>query len=105
MNINQLSQTVNPGTSASTATSSSTGASSSAGTSSNSQITSNDFITLLVTQLQQQDPSNPVDPTQFVSQLVQFNTLEQIMQINQAVQNYAASATTNPPASTSAVNP
>jgi flagellar basal-body rod modification protein FlgD len=99
MNINQLSQAVNSGTSASTGTTANTGATS------NSQLTSNDFITLLVTQLQEQDPSNPVDPTQFVTQMVQFNTLEQVMQINQILQNYANSATTNPPASTSAVNP
>ena len=92
MNISQLSQAVNPGTSASTSTAL------------NNQLTSNDFITLLVTQLQQQDPSNPVDPTQFVTQLVQFNTLEQVMQINQILQSYAASAATNPPASTSAAS-
>ena len=93
MNINQLSQASNSETNSS----SSTGP--------NNQLTGNDFITLLVTQLQQQDPSNPVDPTQFVTQLVQFNTLEQVMQINQILQSYATSATTNPPASTSAVNP
>jgi flagellar basal-body rod modification protein FlgD len=101
MNINQLSQATNSATTQ--ATNSATNSSSS--TAPNSQLTSNDFITLLVTQLQQQDPSNPVDPTQFVTQMVQFNTLEQVMQINQILQNYATSATTNPPASTSAVNP
>ena len=88
MNISQLAQAVNSGT----------GASSSPAP--NNQLTGNDFITLLVTQLQEQDPSNPVDPTQFVTQLVQFNTLEQVMQINQILQNYAASAGSNPPAAT-----
>jgi flagellar hook assembly protein FlgD len=87
MNISQLSQAVNSGTSATTSTAP------------NTQLTGNDFITLLVTQLQQQDPTNPVDPNEFVTQLVQFNTLEQVMQINQILQNYAASAATNPPAS------
>jgi flagellar basal-body rod modification protein FlgD len=93
MNINQLSQAGNSGTNSSTTTAL------------NNQLTSNDFITLLVTQLKQQDPTNPVDPTQFVTQLVQFNTLEQVMQINQILQNYATSAATNPPALTSAVKP
>jgi flagellar basal-body rod modification protein FlgD len=94
MNVSQLSQAVNSGTSASTGTSAS----------SNTQLTGNDFITLLVTQLQEQDPSNPVDPMQFVTQLVQFNTLEQVMQINQILQSYTTSAATNPPASTPAAN-
>src|SRR6185312_17381688 len=43
----------------------------------------NDFITLLVAQLKNQDPTSPMDPTQFVTQLVQFNSLEQLMSINQ----------------------
>jgi flagellar basal-body rod modification protein FlgD len=41
------------------------------------------FLTLLVTQLKTQDPLSPMDPTAFVGQLVQFNTLSQIMQIRQ----------------------
>jgi len=93
MNINQLAQAVNSGTSATT------------DSTPNSQLTGNDFISLLVTQLQQQDPSNPMDPTTFVTQLVQFNTLEQVMQINQILQNYAASAATNPSTSASTANP
>jgi flagellar basal-body rod modification protein FlgD len=43
------------------------------------------FMTLLVTQLKSQDPLSPMDPTQFVGQLVQFNTLSQIIQIREAV--------------------
>jgi len=52
---------------------------------SNEQLTPNDFISLLVAQLQSQDPLNPMDPTTFVNQLVQFNTLQQVMSINQEV--------------------
>jgi flagellar basal-body rod modification protein FlgD len=35
------------------------------------------FLRLLVTQLANQDPLNPADGTQFVTQLAQFTTLEQ----------------------------
>jgi flagellar basal-body rod modification protein FlgD len=41
------------------------------------------FLKLLVTQLQNQDPLNPADSTQFVSQLAQFSSLEQLIQISQ----------------------
>jgi flagellar basal-body rod modification protein FlgD len=37
------------------------------------------FLQLLVAQLQNQDPSNPSDSTQFVTQLAQFQTMEQSM--------------------------
>jgi flagellar basal-body rod modification protein FlgD len=37
----------------------------------------NMFLQLLVAQLKNQDPSNPADSTQFVTQLAQFTTLEQ----------------------------
>ena len=43
------------------------------------------FMQLLVAQLQNQDPTNPVDPTTFTSQLVQFNMLDQLSQINQTL--------------------
>lgn len=48
-----------------------------------SNLTGNDFITLLVAQLKSQDPTSPMDPTQFVNQLVSFNTLQQIIAIRQ----------------------
>jgi flagellar basal-body rod modification protein FlgD len=42
----------------------------------------NMFLKLLTAQLQNQDPSNPTDPTQFVSQLAQFSSVEQLVQSN-----------------------
>jgi flagellar basal-body rod modification protein FlgD len=41
------------------------------------------FMSLLVAQLKNQDPLAPQDSTQFVAQLAQFNSLEQLMSINQ----------------------
>jgi flagellar basal-body rod modification protein FlgD len=40
------------------------------------------FITLLVTQLQHQDPLNPVEDKEFVSQMAQFTSLEQMQNLN-----------------------
>ena len=40
------------------------------------------FLRLLVTQLSNQDPLNPTDPTEFVSQLAEFSGLEQLVGVN-----------------------
>ena len=37
------------------------------------------FLNLLVTELQNQDPTAPVDPTQMVGQLVSLNQLDQLI--------------------------
>jgi flagellar basal-body rod modification protein FlgD len=52
-----------------------------------------DFMSLLVAEIQNQDPTNPMDPTTFMSQLVDLNQLEQVTQINQVVQQFNAAAT------------
>lgn len=44
------------------------------------------FLRLLVAQLQTQDPMNPMDGTEFVSQLTQFSELEQLVSINGGIQ-------------------
>jgi flagellar basal-body rod modification protein FlgD len=41
------------------------------------------FLKLFVAQLQNQDPLNPQDATQFVAQLAQFSQLEQSLQMRQ----------------------
>ena len=43
------------------------------------------FLQLLVAQLQNQDPMNPTDSTTFVTQLAQFQQLEQSMNTGQNV--------------------
>jgi len=42
----------------------------------------NQFMNLLVTQLQHQDPLDPMDPNEFTTQLVQFASVEQQIQGN-----------------------
>ena len=42
----------------------------------------NDFLKLLMTQLQNQDPTSPMDTNQFTSQLVQYSSVEQQIATN-----------------------
>ena len=42
-----------------------------------------DFMTLLLTQLQHQDPLNPMQPHEFAAQLADFSSVEQLSQIQQ----------------------
>src|ERR1700678_2186801 len=66
-----------------TAPASSTAAPSSS-TSALSSLSSNfgDFLNLLMTQLQNQDPTSPLDSNQFTSELVQFSSVEQQINTN-----------------------
>ncbi len=41
-----------------------------------------EFLRLLVTQLKHQDPLNPMEGTQFATQLAQFSSLEQLITLN-----------------------
>jgi flagellar basal-body rod modification protein FlgD len=50
-----------------------------------STISSNDFLTLLVTEMKNQDPTSATDPNQYINQLVSVNSLEQLIQINQTL--------------------
>ncbi|MEE9912680.1 MAG: flagellar hook assembly protein FlgD [Deltaproteobacteria bacterium] len=43
------------------------------------------FMKMLIAQLQNQDPLNPMDGTQFVAQLAQFSSLEQLTNLNQTM--------------------
>jgi flagellar basal-body rod modification protein FlgD len=48
-------------------------------------VNQNMFLQLLVTQLQNQDPMNPTDSTTFVTQLAQFQQLEQSVNSGQDI--------------------
>lgn len=50
-----------------------------------------DFLMLLVAQLQNQDPLNPSDPTEFTAQLAQFSSLEQLFTLNESMENLVTS--------------
>jgi len=70
------------------------GTDSSSSTSSSSSSSKNSlgedaFLQLLVTQLQYQDPLNPTDDKEFVAELAQFSSLEQLTEINTGIGNLA----------------
>ena len=64
----------------STSGSSSSGHTATTGT---SQVTKNMFLQLLVAQIKNQDPMSPTDGVQFLTQLAQFQQLEQSMNSGQ----------------------
>lgn len=62
-------------------------------TNSNSALGKDDFLTLLVAQLQNQDPLNPMDGTDFTAQLAQFSSLEQLQNMNTNLESMHTTAT------------
>jgi flagellar basal-body rod modification protein FlgD len=45
----------------------------------------NDFLQLLITQVQHQDPLDPQSDTDFIAQMAQFSALEQMQNLNNAI--------------------
>ena len=45
-------------------------------------VTMDDFLNLMVAQLKNQDFMNPVDDTQYMAQLAQFTTLQQMQEMS-----------------------
>jgi flagellar basal-body rod modification protein FlgD len=54
-----------------------------ASTAPSSKLDKSAFLKLLVTQMQSQDPLSPSDSTQYVSQMAQFSSLEQMQNLNE----------------------
>jgi flagellar basal-body rod modification protein FlgD len=73
---------VNPTTAGGTSSAANSSSSTSGGSSSIGGLTMNDFLTLMTAQLQNQDPLNPTDSNQFLSQLAELSTVEGISQLN-----------------------
>lgn len=48
-----------------------------------------DFMKLLIAQLQNQDPTNPMQDTEFIAQMAQFSSLEQSMNLTTAFEKFA----------------
>ncbi|WP_100373200.1 flagellar hook assembly protein FlgD [Bacillus sp. FJAT-45037] len=52
-----------------------------------------DFLKILMTQLSNQDPSNPMDDREFIAQMAQFSSLEQMTNMNQTMQKFVDTQT------------
>jgi flagellar basal-body rod modification protein FlgD len=61
----------------------------------NAGIAQEDFLRILITQLQFQDPLKPVDNQQFVAQLAQFSALEITRQQSESVDTLLTITGTN----------
>lgn len=77
-----LPQASSTSSSTSTGSSSTSTGSSSSTTTTTPTVNYTEFLQLLVQELKNQDPSNPSDPTQFVSQIATFSNVEQAVQSN-----------------------
>jgi flagellar basal-body rod modification protein FlgD len=79
-----LTSTVTPTTTPSVNTTAGSSTGTAMGSAANTQLAGNftEFLQLLTTQLQNQDPTSPLDPNQFTSELVQFASVEQQINTN-----------------------
>jgi flagellar basal-body rod modification protein FlgD len=59
------------------------------------QMEQHDFLKLLIAQISQQDPLNPMDGTAFLAQLAEFSGLEQMIGMNQRLDSLALSTSAN----------
>ena len=69
--------------------------SSSSSTGNSAQDLQNQFLTMLVTQLQNQDPTKPMDNSQLTTQLAQINTLSGIEKLNTTLGSISGQITTS----------
>jgi len=60
----------------------------SAGKTNTSALGKDEFLNLLVTQLQYQDPLEPSSDTEFIAQMAQFSSLEQMQNLNDAFSKF-----------------
>ena len=54
------------------------------------QLDRNAFLKLLIAQLQNQDPMKPMEDKEFISQLAQFSSLEQMQSLSQDFSNFSS---------------
>ena len=60
-------------------------------TNNNSSLGKDAFLQILITQLQNQDPTSPMDDREFIAQMAQFSSLEQMQNMTKAMENLLVS--------------
>lgn len=60
-----------------------------------SSLGKDDFLKILMAQLQNQDPLNPMEDTEYVSQMATFSSLEQLMNIGDSLESFLSSQQQN----------
>ena len=55
-----------------------------------------EFLKILMVQLQNQDPTNPMDDREFIAQMAQFSSLEQMMNMSKSIDNLVESQLVSP---------
>ncbi len=53
------------------------------------------FLNILMTQLQHQDPMNPLEDKDFIAQMAQFSSLEQLTNLNKTMEGISTTLETN----------
>jgi flagellar basal-body rod modification protein FlgD len=59
------------------------------GAKANAALDKNDFLKILITQLSHQDPTQPMDDKEFVAQMAQFSSLEQMTNMSEGLTKVA----------------
>jgi flagellar basal-body rod modification protein FlgD len=54
-----------------------------------------DFLKILITQLQNQDPTSPMQDREFIAQMANFSSLEQMTNMNRTMQQFLSFQTEN----------
>ncbi|GAB3067320.1 flagellar hook assembly protein FlgD [Virgibacillus ainsalahensis] len=54
------------------------------------------FLKILMTQIQNQDPTNPMDDREFISQMASFSSLEQVMNMSNSIDRLVQSQMVSP---------
>ncbi|MCC9020777.1 flagellar hook assembly protein FlgD [Bacillus nakamurai] len=75
-------------TSVNSAAASGAAAKSATAANSSTNLGKDEFLKILMTQVRNQDPLNPVDDKEFISQMATFSSLEQMMNLNKTMTSY-----------------